>query len=87
MPRRDGQPGPVRPHLVSHLANNYLHDMGITHTLHTLRHWFGTNLHQAAGGDLRVTQEGMRHRSPVTTAGYAWVGASDVAAAVGRISA
>ncbi|MBK6858138.1 MAG: hypothetical protein IPG97_16700 [Microthrixaceae bacterium] len=37
--------------------------------------------------DLRVTQEGMRHRSPVTTAGYAWVGASDVAAAVGRISA
>lgn len=87
VPRRDGLPGPVRPHLVSHLANGYLHDIGVAHTLHSLRHWFGTNLYRASAGDLRVTQEGMRHRSPVTTAGYTWVGASDVAAAVGLIPA
>ncbi|HET6215358.1 MAG TPA: tyrosine-type recombinase/integrase [Micromonosporaceae bacterium] len=40
--------------------------------LHRFRHWYGTTV-QRAQGDLRVTQELMRHASPATTAGYAKV--------------
>lgn len=40
--------------------------------LHRFRHWFGTTL-QERYGDLRLTQELMRHASPATTAGYAQV--------------
>jgi integrase len=72
-PRRDDQDGPTPPHLVSRHANNYLHELGITHTLHTLRHWFGTQFYRASGRDLRQTQEAMRHRTPVSTAGYTFV--------------
>lgn len=72
-PRRDDADGPTPPHLVSRHSNNYLHGLGITHTLHTLRHWFGTNIYKTSGRDLRQTQELMRHRTPVSTAGYTFV--------------
>lgn len=39
-------------------------------TMHRLRHWYGTYVHQAAGGDLRVTQELLGHASPNTTQVY-----------------
>lgn len=84
-PRGDGLPGPNRPHLVSHLANRYLHSIGVTHTLHTLRHWFGTHTYQASGRDLRQTQELLRHRSPVSTAGYTWLSPGDAAETVARL--
>lgn len=82
VPRLDGRPGQTAPHRISHLANTYLHQIGITHTLHTLRHWFGTNLYQASGRDLRTTQEGMRHESIASTVGYTWISPGAVAAAV-----
>ena len=66
---------------------------GIDFGSHQLRHRYGTAVH-AAGGDLLLTQQLMRHASPSTTAGYAAVtrgrgaalvnglpGASDPAAA------
>lgn len=85
--RRDGIPGPLKPWSISRICNDFLHSLGISHTLHCLRHWYGTNLHRAAHGDLRVTQEGMRHLSPVSTAIYTFVAPDEVAAAVLRLPA
>jgi integrase/recombinase XerC len=68
--RRDGGRGPNAPWLVSQLSNSYLHEAGITATLHQLRHRFGTVVY-AARRDLRMTQEMLGHASPSTTAGYA----------------
>lgn len=84
-PRRDGLPGPVKPHLVSHLCNRYLHSIGIASTFHATRHWYGTKTYRATGRDLRATQELMRHRTPVSTAGYTWQDPGDRAAAVERL--
>lgn len=69
-PRLDGQPGPVQPWTVSHLCNGHLHDCGLADTLHSLRHWFGTETFDVSL-DIRVVQEIMGHASPVYTAGYA----------------
>lgn len=79
----DGRP--MKPHNVSHWCNRYLHDMGITHTLHSLRHRFGTAVYAASGRDLRATQELLRHRTPVSTAIYTWVSPGHLADAVNRL--
>lgn len=84
-PRLDGKAGPVKPHLVSKLCNLFLHDVGIDHTLHTLRHWFGTQTLRVNGGNLRQTQELMRHQSPVSTAIYTWVNPVEAAETVGAL--
>ena len=42
-------------------------------TAHQLRHWYGTQILRAAGGNLRVAQECLRHASPATTAQYTLV--------------
>lgn len=84
-PRRDGQPGPVPPHLVSHLVAAHLHDLGLPWTCHQLRHRFATRLY-GVGKDLRLTQELMGHSSPVTTAGYAAWAREDAAQAVDAIA-
>lgn len=81
-PRLDGRAGPASAHNVSHAANRYLHSLGISHTLHTLRHWYGTHLYEASGNDLRTTQEGMRHASISSTVLYTWVSPGKVADAV-----
>lgn len=70
--RADGYPGPNTPGRISHLANRYLHSVGITATLHQLRHRFGTRVYQHTH-DLRLVQEIMGHSDPATTAGYAGV--------------
>jgi site-specific recombinase XerD len=62
--------GPMKAKTVSAVGNRYLHSIGITATMHQLRHWFGTAV-WAETKDMRVTQEMMRHASPATTAGYA----------------
>lgn len=49
---------------------------------HQLRHWFGTTVLRAAGGNLRVTQECMRHASPATTARYTQVENAELRAAI-----
>lgn len=84
-PRRDGQPGPTPPHLISRLTNEHLHGLGITHTLHTLRHWFATETLRINGGDLRQTQELLGHQSPVSTAIYTWVDPKAAAATVAEL--
>lgn len=81
----DGSTGPVPPHLVSRLANQHLHGLGITHTLHTLRHWFATETLRINGGDLRQTQELLGHQSPVSTAIYTWVDPRAAAATVAAL--
>ena|SRR5215469_6645884 len=68
--RRDGQDGPNRPWTISHLANTYLHELGIPATLHQLRHRFGTMTYRGKR-DLRLVQELLGHADPGTTAGYA----------------
>jgi integrase/recombinase XerC len=67
--RLDGRGGSTLAHSISHRANDYLHSLGITATLHQLRHRFGTAMY-AACRDIRAVQEAMGHSSPVTTAGY-----------------
>lgn len=53
---------------------------------HGLRHTFGTYVLRASG-DLRVTQEAMRHRSVRSTQIYTQVSASDLQAAVTQLDA
>lgn len=77
----------MRPHNVSHWCNNYLHSIGIGHTLHTLRHRFGTAVYEASGRDLRATQELLRHKTPVSTALYTWLSPGHLADAVNRVPA
>lgn len=77
--RRDGRPGPAKPHSVSQRTNAFLHSIGITETLHQLRHRFGTTTYQAVR-DIRAVQELLGHASPTTTAIYA-AAASEVARA------
>lgn len=65
-------------------ANWYLHHR-LGHqdvTMHRLRHWYGTYVHQAAGGDLRVAQELLGHASPTTTQVYVAVAGGAKTAAV-----
>lgn len=63
-------------------ANTFLHELGIVETLHQLRHWYGTQTFRATGRDLRATQELMRHRSPVSTAGYTYIDPGEIARAL-----
>ncbi len=66
-PGRDG--GHLSRSRICQIANGYLRALGIAHTLHTLRHAYGTAIYRATR-DLRVTQELMRHRSIQSTVGY-----------------
>ena len=67
---------------VQRRANRYLHQLGITETLHQLRHLYGTSVYKATGHDLRATQELMRHQSPVSTAGYTQIDPGESARAL-----
>ncbi len=84
-PRRDGQAGPTPPHVVSALANQHLHGLGIAHTLHTGRHWFATETLRVNGGNLRETQDLLGHQSPVSTAIYTWTDPRAAAATVAAL--
>lgn len=68
-----------QPWRISSECNRYLHSLGIDHTLHTLRHWFGTQYLKAVQGNLRKTQEAMGHASPATTAIYTLVTQDEIA--------
>jgi integrase len=85
--RRDGQPGANAAWTICQMANGYLHSLGIDHTLHTLRHWFGTKVLEASDGNLRTTQEAMRHRDIKSTVGYTWVCPGAVGEAVTAVPA
>lgn len=66
--RRERGTGPVTPHQVSQLANDWLHKSGTRSTLHTLRHFAGSAGIEVE--DVRVVQEFLGHTSPATTAIY-----------------
>ena len=83
-PRRDGKPGHLSSSRIGQIGNGYLHSIGIDHTLHTLRHWFGTNLYRDTL-DLRLTQELLGHTNPAATALYAAYSPPKAAAAVARL--
>lgn len=83
-PRLDGRSGPLPPWMISKLANRALREIGVTSTLHQLRHRFGTQVQRAAG-DVRRTQEAMRHRSIASTVGYTLIVNADVLDAVEQI--
>lgn len=75
----------TQAHNVSHWCNDYLHGLGISHTLHSLRHRYGTQVYVATGRDLRATQELLRHATPVSSAIYTWVDPGHLAESVARL--
>lgn len=83
--RLDGQSGPNTPGMVSDLCSDLVRDCGITGTLHSCRHRFGSQAYQATR-DLRLVQELMGHADPAMTAGYAAFDNASAAAAVGGLA-
>lgn len=79
-PRLDGAPGPVSAHLVSNLANEYLHGIGIPDTFHALRHRYATELLDSCGNP-RVVQDQLGHASLDMVARYSKVKQARAAAA------
>lgn len=75
--RRERGTGPVTPQQVSQLANDWLHKSGTRSTLHTLRHFAGSNGIDCE--DVRVVQEFLGHTSPTTTAIYTAVAPKRIA--------
>lgn len=71
---------PVAPNQVSNLGNRYLHETGTEHTMHSLRHYYGTSLYRATR-DLLLVRDQMGHASVKTTEGY--LGLVDDRAAAG----
>lgn len=56
---------------VTQRGNDMLESLGFEEvTMHRLRHFFGSQVRRAAGGDLRIAQEGLRHADPRQTAVY-----------------
>jgi integrase/recombinase XerD len=51
-------------------------------TAHQLRHWYGTQVLRASGGNLLVAQQLLRHASPATTAIYCQIEDSARTAAI-----
>lgn len=74
--------GHVVPGSVSTAIRRALTIAGIDGHAHQLRHFFGTEVLRAAGGDIRVAQELLGHASPATTAVYTLVDSAAQRAAV-----
>jgi integrase/recombinase XerC len=85
-PRADGQSGPNKPHNVSHLMNTFLHEQGITETLHQARHRFATALH-LDGLDIVEIKEALGHKYLSSTSIYVAHNPAQIAAAVERLPA
>lgn len=49
---------------------------------HSLRHWYGTNVLRASGGNLRIAQELLRHANIQTTTIYTLIDDTDRRAAI-----
>lgn len=82
--RGHGLNGPTTAAQVSKLANLWLHAQGITHTFHTLRHWYGTKV-RIATGDLLLVQRALRVKSLETARIYTEILDDEVAAGVAKI--
>jgi integrase len=82
-PREDGAPGPTSAGRVSRLANRWLHDHGIAHTFHSLRHFYGTELRRRGG--MLVAKRGLRHKSIQSTEIYTALDDDELATAADGI--
>ena len=79
---RDRHGQTITGHWISQTARYHLNRLGLQHVhLHRLRHRYGT-LIQQLNGDIRVTQECMRHASVASTQGYTLVTGEQRRAAV-----
>lgn len=74
--RRERGSGPVTAQHVSQYSNEYLHRIGIASTLHSLRHFAGTEALKASGGNLRMVQEFLGHLDLASTQVYTAVAPS-----------
>lgn len=81
-PKGRGGHGHITASQLQKRANAFLHEIGVPETLHQGRHWYGSQAYRVTGRDLRATQELMRHRSPVSTAGYTWIDMGESARAL-----
>lgn len=68
--RRDGRAGVPTASRVSQLGNTFLHANGVVETMHSLRHRYGTRVHELTG-DIYTVAELMGHANIQTSRGYA----------------
>jgi integrase/recombinase XerD len=75
----------VSGHWISQTARYHFNRMGLEHVhMHRFRHRFGTKI-QELQGDIRVTQECMRHANVGSTQGYTLVAGEQRRSAVGAL--
>lgn len=89
IPRLDGKPGHNTANTLDKRTNQYLHDLGITETLHQLRHRFGTVGYRAVNDPIAIMKL-MGHASLTATVIYADSSSENsraVIAATGHINA
>lgn len=77
--------GPFSPHTVSRDTNEYLRELGIGSTAHSLRHWFATRIY-ALTGDIVLVQELLGHASLATARIYVAVDVTRAAGVVRGLS-
>lgn len=73
---------PINAKSVGRNIRDAMRRAGVVAVAHQLRHWFGTETLRSSGGNLRTTQELMRHASPTSTAIYTLVDDEDQRAAL-----
>ncbi|TKJ31220.1 hypothetical protein A6V29_18540 [Blastococcus sp. CCUG 61487] len=73
---------PVTAKSVCTVISKLMDRADVAATAHQLRHWYGTEVLRAAGGNLRIAQELLRHDSPATTALYTLVDDDEARAAI-----
>lgn len=76
--------GPVTGANVSRVLSDLMGRLGVPGTPHALRHWYGSSL-VAAGVQMRVVQESMRHANLQSTQIYAEVTEDQLEAAIGLL--
>lgn len=76
-----GRPGHVAGNTVSRVIGDHMRRCGVPGTPHALRHFYGSQL-VAAGAQMRVVQEAMRHTSLQSTQVYTEVTDAQIRCAV-----
>lgn len=76
---------PVTSHNVSRVVSETMSRAAVPGSAHSLRHWYGTEILTAAGGNLRTAQQLLRHASPATTAIYTLITDGQLRAAVNAL--
>lgn len=84
-PSPDDRSRPVTAGNVTKVVSGAFTRAGVPGSAHSLRHFYGTQTLRSSGGNLRVTQELMRHASPATTAIYTKVDDEQMRAAVNAL--